>query len=425
MTTNDTEAPPPPHDPSGEPPRREPTDLGSLRRSLVDRHVAGVAGGLARHFGIDPIIIRVALVVLVFFGGAGVLLYVGAWLLVPEEGTEHAVVRLDDRSRSFLLYVVGAVAALALLGDTIGHFHLPWGLLVVAIVVAVILGNRDRVRMRSRERDDSWTRGVYDTPLGTAGSFAPDPTDAPAAPGAPAGADPASAYAQRYAEKYAPERYAEKYNAKIQRYETRRRGPILFWFTLALIIVALGALGLADLAGANVAGPAYPALAVGVIGLMLVIGAFWGRAGGLILLGLIGSVFLAGGIAADQWGLDGHSRDITYAPTTSAAVQDSYHLGTGDLVVDLSKVTDPTALAGREIEVTAHVARIDVILPAGLNVDAHGTVHGPGELEIFGEGHGGINTSFSGSVRQAADADTAPLTIDAELNVGRITVETR
>ena len=47
------------------------------------------AGGLARHLDIDPIIVRVALVVLVFFGGSGLLLYGAMWLLVPEEG--HAV----------------------------------------------------------------------------------------------------------------------------------------------------------------------------------------------------------------------------------------------------------------------------------------------------------------------------------------------
>ena len=66
------------------PPRRPGTsirDLGRLRRTAGDRKVAGVAGGLARHLDIDPVILRVAFVVLVFFGGAGLLLYVACWLL--------------------------------------------------------------------------------------------------------------------------------------------------------------------------------------------------------------------------------------------------------------------------------------------------------------------------------------------------------
>ena len=60
-------------------------DLTRLRRSTTDKHVAGVAGGLGRHLDIDPIIIRVAFVVLTFFGGAGVLAYGALWLLVPDD----------------------------------------------------------------------------------------------------------------------------------------------------------------------------------------------------------------------------------------------------------------------------------------------------------------------------------------------------
>ena len=53
--------------------RDEMKDLGRLRRSVTDRHIAGVAGGIARHLDVDAIIVRVALVVGVFFGGAGLL----------------------------------------------------------------------------------------------------------------------------------------------------------------------------------------------------------------------------------------------------------------------------------------------------------------------------------------------------------------
>ena len=70
------------------------------------------------------------------------------------------------------------------------------------------------------------------------------------------------------------------------------RGPALFGFTLALLAVALGSLGLYDVAQGGVADAAYPALALAVIGTMLVVGAWFGRAGGLILLGLITVVLL-------------------------------------------------------------------------------------------------------------------------------------
>src|SRR5215203_1294215 len=74
--------------PEQEPPTQEapgtPPQTPRLVRSRRDRWVAGVCGGLAEHFRIDPIIVRVATVALVFAGGAGLLLYLAGVLLVPE-----------------------------------------------------------------------------------------------------------------------------------------------------------------------------------------------------------------------------------------------------------------------------------------------------------------------------------------------------
>lgn len=59
----------------------------SLRRSRDDRVIAGVAGGLGRYLGVDPVVVRVAFVVLALFGGSGVLAYLVGWLVIPEEPT--------------------------------------------------------------------------------------------------------------------------------------------------------------------------------------------------------------------------------------------------------------------------------------------------------------------------------------------------
>ena len=63
--------------------------LGAVRRlfrSRDDRVIAGVCSGLARYFRIDPTIVRIAAVALLLFGGVGVVAYLAAWLLVPEDG---------------------------------------------------------------------------------------------------------------------------------------------------------------------------------------------------------------------------------------------------------------------------------------------------------------------------------------------------
>lgn len=55
-----------------------------LYRSVQGRVIGGVAGGLADFFGMDPTIVRLIFVLLVIFGGSGVLLYVVLWIILPE-----------------------------------------------------------------------------------------------------------------------------------------------------------------------------------------------------------------------------------------------------------------------------------------------------------------------------------------------------
>lgn len=56
-----------------------------LYRSKKDRWVAGVCGGLAEYLNIDPVIIRLIALMLVLSAGGGLLVYIIAWLVVPEE----------------------------------------------------------------------------------------------------------------------------------------------------------------------------------------------------------------------------------------------------------------------------------------------------------------------------------------------------
>ena len=62
-----------------------------LRRSFDDRMLGGVAGGLARYFGVDPMIVRIAFAVLTVVGGAGIPLYLAGLLLIPEEGSDQSI----------------------------------------------------------------------------------------------------------------------------------------------------------------------------------------------------------------------------------------------------------------------------------------------------------------------------------------------
>jgi phage shock protein PspC (stress-responsive transcriptional regulator) len=63
-----------------------------------------VAAGVARYFGVDPVIVRIAFVILTVVGGAGIPLYLAGLLLIPEEGSDQSLAgslieSLQSRSR--------------------------------------------------------------------------------------------------------------------------------------------------------------------------------------------------------------------------------------------------------------------------------------------------------------------------------------
>ena len=54
-----------------------------LHRSRTEKMIAGVCGGLAEYFGVDPTLIRVLWVLITLLAGFGVLLYLILWLVMP------------------------------------------------------------------------------------------------------------------------------------------------------------------------------------------------------------------------------------------------------------------------------------------------------------------------------------------------------
>lgn len=357
-------------------------DVGKLQRP-AERMVAGVAAGLARHLNIDPLVLRVAFAVLSFFGGAGIIVYGALWLLLPEDEQPQAPVPLDERSRGVAVVGVLALAALALIGGSWGLYWFPWPLAVVAVVVWFL-----------------WSR--RDTHANVQHSPAAAPPATPTAPYAPA-YDPAAPYAQPLTRPRDP----------------RRRGPVLFWFTLALITLALGVLGTVDLAGVAVADSAYPALALTISAAMLVLGAFWGRAGGIVLIALLAALGTAGTLAGENW----NQGERVFVPESASEVRDSYEMRRGELVLDLTEVADPDALDGRDIQVDGGAGRIELRLPEGLGHDIDATV-GVGSIRLPDDGvNGGLG--ISASANSAPTGDGPRIRIGADLGVGEIVVTQR
>src|SRR5262245_35537010 len=109
-----------------------------LQRSRSDRMLAGVSGGLAEYFEIHPAVFRVGFVVLTLLGGAGLLVYAAAALVIPDEGKPDSVATAalrDRRDRPWPLIGLGLLAvggALLLSRMTLWPDSGSWMLFLVA-----------------------------------------------------------------------------------------------------------------------------------------------------------------------------------------------------------------------------------------------------------------------------------------------------
>jgi phage shock protein PspC (stress-responsive transcriptional regulator) len=129
----------------------EPTELQTppprrLLRSSSDRVLAGVAGGLGRYFGVDPVIFRIGFALSIFFGGLGGLAYLLLAVFVPTDGDPDRTQRIGGRLRTMgfwrtvgLVAIAGLLLAglLALAGGAAFAVALGWGVPVAIVILAI------------------------------------------------------------------------------------------------------------------------------------------------------------------------------------------------------------------------------------------------------------------------------------------------
>ena len=134
---------------------------GMFRRSATDRVLTGVAGGIGERLEIDPVVVRLAFVILTFAGGVGLLLYVAAALVSrkpdpddppppPTTGTRQAV--------AIALVLLGVLLLLRQAGLWLGD-GIVWPAALVVLGSAVIWTRGDEAtRARWLARMPSWIR---------------------------------------------------------------------------------------------------------------------------------------------------------------------------------------------------------------------------------------------------------------------------
>jgi phage shock protein PspC (stress-responsive transcriptional regulator) len=115
-----------------------------LERSASDKMLAGVCGGLGRYFELNPTVFRVGFVVLTLLGGAGVLVYLAAALVMPGEGRERSLaeqVLAERKERPWPLVglAIAGVALIVLLSRAAFRPEAGAGWILVLVVGLVVL----------------------------------------------------------------------------------------------------------------------------------------------------------------------------------------------------------------------------------------------------------------------------------------------
>ncbi len=394
--------PPPPSSPGG------PSGPRRLRRRPDDGHIGGVCSGVAEYFNVDPLIVRIAAVVLLF-SGPGAFAYVLAWIFVPAatgavpHGAPQAPIDRRDRGTQIFGIVLLGLALSVLWGDwwsPVGRWLFPLGLMTLGAWLLLrpdkaTNGDEPESPFVSQAPTSGWTSTPPEplaSPVVDADAMAPA-DGAPGAPGAPWEVAPTPAVPSPPALSH-PHR--------------RMLGPIVFG---TLLVWA----GLAFLTGVTIETGLAGSLLI--VGIGFVLGSFMGGSrililpallvGGALAVAAVVDIPLSGPIGRQEW-----------APRSAAEIEDLYDVSMGEGVLDLTAIRLP---AGDELEVEASVGigHLLVLVPADLALEVSTDV-GTGESDVLGFRQDGVGVTTDRRIGGAPDRGT--LRLDLQVGLGEIEV---
>ena len=344
--------------------------LSDVRRSSDDRIVAGVCAGVAHHLNIDPILVRIAVVALTFIGLSGLILYLAAWFLLPEDDADRSVAadwfNLDQNEpqvRTIGLFVAAVLAVVAVVSDEgWGLWWIGWWALPAAFLFWLFV-----VRPRQRRKD--FLASAEAAPGGEPAAWSSDPD-----------------VLKTQVDAYTAAKTAQVLDRKQQRYERRRESRALWRLTLSFIAIAIAGTLILD-QQVDVDGSAYIVAALFAVAIGCLVGTLWGNAGGLVGLGLLLTVALLLASAIPHGRIGEQVRE----PQTLAGLQPSYRHGIGEFELNLSGFDKPAQLAGRTVHINTGIGQTTVYVPKGLPVKLDAELRG-GEINAFGrQWHGRAN----------------------------------
>lgn len=390
------------------------TSIWTVRRSPTDAKLTGLCGGVAQHWGIDPVLVRLGWTLLALSGGIGIVLYLAGWLLIPLAGKDSAPVddffgaggRRWPKEVWVSLVAVATVLVFALLGSMS-----PFGLAPAVIVAIVWYFGFSKVR----GQQEVAAPPPANVPPYTDPPYADPPSREPL-PREPlprevffSVPDPVGLYAE-------PEPTPTPTVRRSDSPAARR----LRLLALVAVGLTLAGLGIADNVGLAVPMLAYLAAPLLVLGLTLVAATWVGRARGILpvalLLGVavLTTASMPVPLAAVQ---DWSATNLAYTDLDVLPPGDA--LDVGHLRVDLSQLhlTGPVTYQAQ-----VDAGQLEIIVPADVNVVVNYRLDA-GVVRVFGEEVAG-GTELQAVATHATPAGPArpTLTLDAGLDVGTLVV---
>lgn len=452
-----------------------------LHRSDSERWIGGVCGGLAERLRVDPLIVRAAFVLLGLVFGAGITIYLVAWVLLPDRSGAillQRALRGGDGMAIFLVIVAACVL--------VSGFGLFWGWGGPGPIVPLLLVGGLLFYLHQRQRN---TTGQAPPPYGWAGHTSHAPTDhGTGAHGFthttteqtyPGGtAQPPATYGT--AESGARSRAVVPFagNEPVSSESTQAR-PTTYTATSVGASTAPGT-GTSEPPGAVPPAPGAPqwgtppppqpprprrrrlgaaatlvvlglaaivgsvtylvlnatdasdvpvrlgfGAAAATVGIALIVTGFLGRKAGFAsFIGLTLAVVTAiGAMIPRDLDLDGPHGERTWAPTTVTNTS-RYSMGAGDATLDLTRLEAPTRVT--TVTAKASVGELRIVVPDGLDVRVNAHVDG-GEITTDYPFDSPASESRVGGMDRSRTftygTGTPKLIVDAELGYGEITIE--
>jgi phage shock protein PspC (stress-responsive transcriptional regulator) len=415
-------------------------------RSKQDRKLGGVAGGLAAATNLDPTIVRLG-IVLGCLTGWGILAYLIAWAVIPEEDPAKGryLMPAGEPTGKHLrigLAVLAGIGVLQVLGTVLGI--VSSALIGLGLFPARIFGFRHDSGFDGGEallglfllvggclllfrRHLPWAP-MSDTGSGGSGSWAP-PTSTPTgmalatiAPGSGGGGATAGSYGPPPPSPDPAGMAGFSARASAAARAARTNGPLL-------VVRATGWLvGLWFLAGAVIGGvlwasgaldvslPVIPFVtmvaALGALGFALI------RSRRLaVVIGAMALLLVPSALAAALTRVDGQAGDRSVSPTVMTDLDREYRHALGVLNLDLSGLQLP---AGRTaVHISMGAGKADVTVPWDANVEASAEVSA-GSFDLFGSRQTGVN--LDGKSRSTGQPGAPLLVITGRAGAGEIIV---